>query len=108
MTIAVAQAARIAAVLADLIRVNGLVYVRGEWVAKMVAEGAATRITQEDRIKPMSRRRFNQADNEQQREHERRVKAGGKKSVYWIDNYEVTKTEHDHAAALIAAKGEQA
>lgn len=81
---------------------NGEVMTRREWVQRKVAEGLKPAIKQEDRIKPMSRMQFFRASNEEQRAHERRVKAAGKKDVYWIGNYEVTKTEHDYAVSLLA------
>lgn len=81
---------------------------RRQWVDGKVAEGLATKITMEDRVAPMTRAQFNRATNEEQRAHERRVKAGGKKEVYWIGDYTVTKTEHDYANELIAAKASPA
>lgn len=79
---------------------NGERMTRRQWVERKVAEGLTTRVTQEDRIKPMSRMQFFRANNEEQRAHERRIKEGGKKDVFWIGDYEVTKSEHDYAQRL--------
>ncbi len=79
---------------------GGKTMTRRQWVEGKVAEGLDPRVTQEDKIKPMSRAQFNRATNEEQRAHERKVKAAGKKDVYWIGNYEVTKAEYDYAASL--------
>jgi hypothetical protein len=79
---------------------NGKTTTRREWVEAKVQEGLEPRVTQEDKIKPMSRTAFNRATNEEQRAHERRVKAAGKKDVHWIGDYTVTKAEHDYAVSL--------
>lgn len=78
---------------------------RRQWVERKVAEGLKARITQEDRIKPMSRMAYFRASNEEQRAHERKVKEAGKKDTYWIGDYEVSKIEHDYAQRLIAERG---
>lgn len=97
------QEARTDAALDKQVRENGEVLTRRQWVERKVAEGLKTKITQEDRIKPMSRMAFFRANNEEQRAHDRKVKEAGKKDVYWIGDYEVTKIEHDYANALSAA-----
>ncbi len=98
------QEARTDAALDRQVRENGEITTRRQWVERKVAEGLKTRITQEDRIKPMSRMQFFRANNEEQRAHERKIKEAGKKDVYWIGDYEVTKIEHDYAARLTAAQ----
>lgn len=80
---------------------NGEQMTRRQWVERKLADGLKPNTTQEDKIKPMSRSQFNRASNEEQRAHERRVKEAGKKDVYWIGDYEVTKVEHDYAEHLI-------
>lgn len=82
---------------------NGRVMTRREWVEEKLLEGLKPSITRENKIKPMSARQCFRASNEEQRAHERRVIAAGKKDVFWIGGYEVTKTEHDLAVALIEA-----
>lgn len=79
---------------------NGERMTRRQWVERKVAEGLKTKVTQEDRIKPMSRMQFFRANNEEQRAHEKKIKEAGKKDVFWIGDYEVTKTEHDYAVSL--------
>lgn len=81
---------------------NGEVMTRRQWVERKVSEGLEPKITQEDKIKPMSRAQFNRATNEEQRAHDKRAREAGKKDVYWIGDYEVTKSEHDYAASLQA------
>jgi len=98
------QEGRTDAALDRQVRENGEITTRRQWVERKVAEGLKTRITQEDRIKPMSRMQFFRANNEEQRAHERKIKEAGKKDVYWIGDYEVTKIEHDYAARLTAAQ----
>lgn len=98
------QAARVAAVLDKLIRCEGEVMTRREFIARKVADGLALSIEQHDRIKPLTRMQAFRASNEEQREHDRKVKAAGQKPVYFLGGFEVTKIEHDHAAELIAAR----
>ena len=91
------QEARADAALDRPVRENGEQMTRRRWVERKVAEGLKTKVTQEDRIKPMSRMAYFRANNEEQRAHDRKVKEAGKKDVFWIGDYEVTKTEHDYA-----------
>lgn len=76
---------------------NGERMTRRQWVDRKVAEGLTARVTQEDKIKPLTRSQFNRASGEEQRDHERKIKEAGKKDVFWIGDYEVTKTEYDYA-----------
>ena len=97
------QESRASAALDKQVRDNGEYMTRRQWVERKVSEGMKTRVTQEDRIKPMSRMAYFRATNEEQRAHERRIKDAGKKDVYWIGDYEVTKIEHDYANTLSAS-----
>ena len=83
---------------------TGNVMTRREWVENKVSDGLKTSITQEDKIKPMSRRQIFRADNRQQAEHDRKVKEAGKKDVYWLGDFEVTKIEYDYAQELKAQR----
>jgi hypothetical protein len=83
------------------IQSGGKVMTRRQWVEEKVAEGLKPKITQEDRIQPMSRAQFNRASNEEQRAHERKIKEAGKKDVHWIGDFSVTKTEHDYALEVM-------
>ena len=96
-------AARTAAVLDKPIRCDGEVMTRRAFIESKVAAGLRPSCEQLDRIKPLSRMQFFRASNEEQRAHDARIKAGGKKDVFYVGGFEVTKTEHDHAAALVAA-----
>lgn len=92
------------AVLSKQIRDSerGDVVTRREWVERKVEQGLEPKITQEDKIKPMSRLQFNRASNAEQAAHERKIKQAGKKDVFWLGDFEVTKTEHDYAQSLKA------
>ncbi len=92
---------RAAATLDKQVRENGEFMTRRQWVERKVASGLKPVIKQEDRIKPMTRMQFFRATNEEQRAHEKRIKEAGKKDVYWLGDYEVTKTEHDLAVSLL-------
>lgn len=86
------------------IRDGGEIITRRQWVERKVQQGLKPTATQEDRIKPMSRAQFNRANNEEQRAHERKIKEAGKKDVYLIGDYEVTKTEYKYATSLLNAE----
>lgn len=94
----------IAAIRRDAVldtKAHGESVTRRQWVESRIAAGFKPSITQEDRIKPMSSLQFFRATNEEQAAHERRVKAGGKKDVYWIGDQSATKTEYDYAVSLL-------
>lgn len=92
------------AVLSKQIRDSerGDVVTRREWVERKVEQGLEPKITQEDKIKPMSRLQFHRASNAEQAAHERKIKQAGKKDVFWLGDFEVTKIEHDYAQSLKA------
>lgn len=94
--------------LEKLTQEGGQVMTRRAWVEAKVAEGLKPKVTQENRIQPMSRAQFNRASNEEQRAHERKIAAAGKKDVYWIGDYSVSKTEHDYAVSLASKASEPA
>ena len=56
---------------------------------------------EENKIKPMSRRAYNRADNQEQEAHDKRVKDGGKKTVYQVNGSELGKIGHDYANYLL-------
>lgn len=55
---------------------------------------------QQNNVKPMTREAFNSASFSEQREHEQRVKAGGKATVYLVNNLDLGKVAHDYAEHL--------
>lgn len=79
---------------------NGRTTTRRQWLEEKIKQGKQLRVTQENKLKPMSRIASNRATMEQQIEHANRVKKAGKKDVYWIGNYEISKTEYDYAVNL--------
>lgn len=83
---------------------RGDVVTRREWVERKVEQGLEPKITQEDKIKPMSRLQFNRASNAEQAAHDRKIKQAGKKDVFWLGDFEVTKIEHDYAQGLKAQR----
>ena len=72
-----------------------------EKVRALVKEGKATLETfEEDRIKPMSRMAAFRADNATQAAHDKKVKEGGKKTVYLVNGSDLGKTGYDYAKYL--------
>lgn len=84
------------------IRIDGKAATLREHVEAWHAAGELSVSTsQEPRIKPMSRRDFNRATQAEQRMHEKRMQAAGSKTVYYVNDYDLGKTAHDYAAALL-------
>ena len=82
----------------------------GELVIRLVNEGRVPEQVEVDKVQPATRMQMFRWDNEQQREHERKRAAGGKKTEYRLSRHdgvfiEVSKTMHDFAAQLLAEKG---
>ena len=70
-------------------------------VRKLVANGGELGIREEDVIKPMSRMASLRASLYDEDEHEKRVREGGKKNVYYVANYDLGKIAYDYADYLI-------
>lgn len=81
---------------------TGDVITRREWIERRVKEGLEPKVTREDKIKPMSRMQAFRSDNRQQAEHDKKVKEAGKKDVYWLGGFEITKTEYDYVQKVKA------
>ncbi|MBL8473822.1 MAG: hypothetical protein JNM98_18675 [Rhodocyclaceae bacterium] len=77
---------------------------RVEFVQRVVDKGGKPNVEQVNRIKDKTRTQWNRMSNEEQREHERKVREGGKVPEYSLGNYIVTKTEYDYANFLIGKK----
>ena len=72
-----------------------------ELVRSKVKNGETTSTEEEDKIKPMSRIAYFRADNKRQAEHDKKVKEGGKVTVYYVGNTNLGKTAYDYANHLI-------
>jgi len=79
---------------------DGKAMTRKEKVEELVASGEKPEIRQEDVVKEWTRQQMNRADNFEQQEYEKKRKAGGKKSVYYVGGYEMGKIGHDYALFL--------
>lgn len=55
---------------------------------------------QEDKVKPVSRTRFNRMTGDEQRRHDARVKEAGKKTTYLVNGYDMGKIAYDYASFL--------
>jgi hypothetical protein len=69
-------------VLKKWVRYQGKILETARFVEILIAEGRVPRASEEDRIKPMSRMAYFRADNNEQDEHERKIKAAGVKKVF--------------------------
>lgn len=93
-------AARARKSLQQLVRHEGAVVTSYAFVQALIAQGLEPNTREEDRIKPMSRMAEFRASNEEQQAHAKRVRDGGKKTVYSIGDYDVSSFEHAYAGYL--------
>jgi hypothetical protein len=70
-------------------------------VKKLVEAGELATTEQHDKIKPMTRTQFNRATQKEQDAHDNRVKEAGKKTVYYVGDFDLGKTAYDYAQYLI-------
>ena len=89
------------------IRVDGKDMKAHEFVDARLAAGDVPKVEMVDRVAPMSRRAFNRASGAEQRAHEAKVKAAGKKESYWLGGYGLSKTEYDYAVKKDTARTPQ-
>lgn len=89
------------------IRVDGKDMKAHEFVDARLAAGDVPKVEMVDRVAPMSRRAFNSASGAEQRAHEAKVKAAGKKESYWLGGYGLSKTEYDYAVKKDTARTPQ-
>lgn len=73
-------------------------------VKKFVESGELTSTEQHNVIKPMTRTQFNRANQQEQDAHEKKIKDAGKKTIYYVGDYNLGKTAHDYAQHLINNK----
>ena len=97
------NAKRAAATLDKMIRCDGAIMTRREFVALKIGEGLRPTVGREDRIQPMTRMQFFRATNEEQRAHDARINAAGQKYVFYLGGFEITKTEYEHALTIVPA-----
>jgi len=62
------------------------------------------RTIEEPKIKPMSRRKYNRANQQEQDAHERKMAKAGNKTTYLVNDSELGKTAYDYAKYLLIAK----
>ena len=72
-----------------------------EAVEQLVEAGELATTEQHDKVKPMTRTQFNRATQKEQDAHEKRVKEAGKKTVYYVGDFDLGKTAYDYAQYLI-------
>ncbi len=99
---AAATFARQSAILEKLIRCDGQTMTRRAFVQLKIREGLRLTIEQQNKVAPLSRMATFRASNEEQRAHDRRILAAGKKDVFFIGGFEITKTEFDYASEILA------
>jgi len=88
------------------VRIAGVVDSIKNHVRNKVEKGETTSSYEEDKIKPMKRRDFNNATQAEQDAHDKRIKESGKKTTYQVGNHNLGKTAHDYANYLINKKND--
>lgn len=83
------------------VRHEGRVMASFEFVDALVALGLPIKSEEVDRIQPMNSRAYNRADNREQEAHEKRIRDGGKKTVYTLGGYGIGAFEYAYANYLI-------
>ena len=73
-------------------------------IEDMVSNGGAISSYEENKIKDMSRRAYNRANQEEQDAHDKKQREAGKKTVYLVAGYDLGKTAYDYADYLIKQK----
>jgi hypothetical protein len=71
-------------------------------VKKLVESGELASTEQHDVIKPMTRMQSFRANQKEQDAHEKKILDAGKKTVYYVGDYDLGKTAHDYAQHLIS------
>lgn len=80
------EAGRARGVLSKQLNFKGKILALAELVSQLIAQGRKPCVSEEDKIKPMTRRAFNRASQREQDEHERKVATAGKISRYTLDS----------------------
>lgn len=86
---------------------DGKIMSRKEKIRELIAAGETTETMEVDAIKPWTNRQWNRADGRQQEEHRRKVAAAGKKTLYFVGNYDFGKTGYDYANFLMSKAAER-
>ncbi len=87
---------------------DGKAMMRKEKIRELIAAGETTDSMEVDAIKPWTNSQWNRATGEQQRAHERKVAEAGKKTLYFVGNYDLGKIGYDYANFLLGKTTERA
>lgn len=89
--------------LAKQWRFDGVAMTSRERIESLLAKGELEVDSyEEDKIKPMSRTQFNRASQREQDAHEKKVREGGKVTVYTVSGSDLGKIAHDYASFLLS------
>lgn len=89
---------------------TGDVLTTKQFIEKRIDAGWLPEVHQENKIKDVSRTRFNRMSQREQDEHARKIKEGGKVDVHYLTNdgylTQITKIGYDYAMHYLAKKAE--
>ena len=95
------QRANILKALNKNVTLDGALTTRKKFIEDLVDTGKTTSTREENKVKEMSRGASFRANQQEQDEHEKRMREAGKKTVYALGGFDVTKIEYDYANFLI-------
>ncbi len=95
------QKGKVISILNKQMRFNGTIMAIKDKVKEMIIEGVELHTAQENVIKNMTRTQWNRADQKQQDLHEKRMRESGKKTVYYVGNYDLGETAYSYAQYLV-------
>ena len=90
----------VTATLNKVVRYDGVEMTVKAKVAERVKSGEELSTMEVNAVKDMTRTQFNRASGKEQDAHAKRVKEGGKKTVYMVGDYDMGKTAYDYARHL--------
>lgn len=94
--------------LKGIVNFSGIgVITRLEFIELAVNGGSRVVAEEEDRIKELTRTRFNRMNQAEQDAHAKKKREAGTKTVYSLKGYEITKTEADYANFIAGDSGKE-
>lgn len=102
------KAGQVDKALSKKINIDGTVATIAEHIERWDKDGTlATSTSEVNKYKGVSRRAYNRMDAAQQRAEDERVKNGGTKTEYYVNDYSLGKTAYDYAQYLLSKKESQ-
>lgn len=92
--------AKVRKYLEKMVRFENKVMSIKDFIEMLVSRGMGVSQEQENKIKDMSARAYFRTGKKEQDAHEAKILAAGEKTVYFLGDYKISKTEYDYAKWL--------